>query len=119
MQIVGEAYMKDATTNQINWGYGYLWWINNGSLVGYNSAGAAGQNIYIIPEYNIVVGFTGTLVWGGGEEEDYGALILKYILQFTEPEGNQIPGFDFNTIFLMIFCTSTLLIIKRKKFTKN
>ena len=120
-QIVGKDYMIDATTNQIGVGgegsYGYLWWIMDGSLVGYSAQGAAGQCIYVIPEYNIVVGFTGTLL---SEEEDvYGTLLLNNILQFAESEGNQISGFDFNMIVLMIFCTSIIILIKRKKYTKN
>ena len=116
-QIVDKDYMIDATTNQVSWGaYGYLWWIMNSPFVGYNSEGAAGQCIYVIPEYNIVVGFTGTLL---SEEDVYDTLLLNYIIQFVEPEGNQIPGFDFNMIVLMIFCTSALLIIKRKKYFKN
>jgi CubicO group peptidase (beta-lactamase class C family) len=116
-QIVDKEYMKEATTTQVIWqNYGYLWWIMDGSIVGYNTLGAAGQCIYVIPEYNITVGFTGTLL---SDEGIYGTLLLNYILQFTEPEGNQIPGFDFNMIVLIIFCTSVVLIIKRKKFSKN
>ncbi len=118
-QIVDKDYMKDATTDQFpdSVDYGYLWWIMEGSLVGYSAIGAAGQCIYVIPEYDIVVGFTGTIL---SEEEDvYGTLLLNYITQFAEPEGNQIPGFDFNMILLMIFCTSALLLIKRKKYSKN
>jgi CubicO group peptidase (beta-lactamase class C family) len=120
-QIVDKDYIIDATTNQISWGegsYGYLWWIMDGSLVGYSAQGAAGQCIYVIPEYNLVVGFTGTLL-SEEEEEVYITFLLNYILQFAEPDRNQIPGFDFNTIILMIFCISALLIIKRKKYSKN
>ncbi|MHA1991672.1 MAG: serine hydrolase domain-containing protein [Candidatus Hodarchaeales archaeon] len=120
-QIVDSNFMKNATTTQVSLeGYGYLWWIMDGSLVGYHSAGAAGQMIYVLPEYNITVGFTGTLL---SDEGIFGTLLLDYILQFAEPgpEGNQnqIPGFDFNMIVLMIFCTSVILIIKRKKFYKS
>ena len=121
-QIVGKDYMIDATKNQIGMmggegSYGYLWWIMDGSLIGYSAQGAAGQCIYVLPEYNIVVGFTATLL---SEEEDvYATFLLNYILQFAEPEGNQISGFDFNMIVLMIFCTSIIILIKRKKYTKN
>jgi CubicO group peptidase (beta-lactamase class C family) len=120
-QIVDSNFMKNATTTQVSlMGYGYLWWIMDGSLVGYNTAGAAGQMIYVIPEYNITVGFTGTVL---SDEGIYGTLLSNYILQFAEPgsEGNQnqIPGFDFNMIVFIIFCTSVILIIKRKKFYKN
>ncbi len=116
-QIVDKDYMKDATTNQVSWGgYGYLWWIMDGSLVGYNTEGAAGQCIYVIPEYNIVVGFTGSLL---SEEDVYDTLLLNYIIQFADPPENGIPGFDINMIFLMIFCTTAVLLIKRKKYSKN
>ena len=83
---------------------------------GYSAVGASGQVIYVIPEYNITVGFTATLL---DEEGSYGTLLVDYIIQFAEPGGNQIPGFDFNMIVLMIFCTSALLISKRKKHSKN
>jgi len=123
-QIVDKDFMIDATTSigaEGGAGYGYLWWIINGSFIGYHSAGAAGQSIYVIPEYNLVVGFTGTLL---SDALNYGSLLFNYILPFAEdnaPEGdgNQIPGFDFNMIILMIFCTSTLIIIRRKKYSKN
>jgi CubicO group peptidase (beta-lactamase class C family) len=114
-QIVDKEYMKEATTSQVIWeNYGYLWWIMDG--FGYNTAGAAGQMIYVLPEYNIIVGFTSTILSNDGI---FGPLLFNYILQFVEPEGNQIPGFDFNMIVLIIFCTSTLLIIKRKKYSKK
>ncbi len=119
-QIVDKDYMKDATTNQTSEGkwadYGYLWWMMppNFTYGGYLAAGAMGQCIYVIPEYNIVVGFTGYDV------ENYEQIIQDYILQFVEipetgPNSPRIPGFDFNTIILMIFCASVVLLIRRKK----
>jgi len=122
-QIIDSNYIKSATTDQAIGliSYGYLFYISPpiSPFGGYNSYGAAGQAIYVIPEYDIVVGFT-----ANSDIAPYEAMISSYILQFTEdnaPEGdgNQIPGFDFNMIVLMILCTSALLIIKKKKHSKN
>ncbi len=122
-QIVDKDFMKDATTFRPDFitfdngteSYGYLWWTMNGSLQGYYAAGALGQTIYVLPEYNIVVGFTGYYA------DVYEQIILDYILQFVElpetgPNNPGIPGFDFNMIVLMIFGTSAVIIIRMKKY---
>ena len=200
-QIIDNDYIKDATSSQVSTGkgaYGYLWY-TNGPYGGYYSIGAGGQNIYVIPEYNITIGFT------GANDLDYNSLIVDYIVQFAEdnaPEwdrvpgsktinegdsfyydvnasdtsgvdysiddtvnfditsegiitnlvslsagvypleirafnpfnnsvtaninvnvistsSNGIPGFDFNMILIMILCTSAVIIIWRKKYSKN
>jgi CubicO group peptidase (beta-lactamase class C family) len=130
-QIVDIDYMKDATTHQITgWSdYGYLFYINISVMVtdwfglptiieydGYYTVGAGGQSIYVLPKYNLVVCFTAS---DGGPYEQ---MIINYILQFvpeTGPNNPGIPGFDFNMIILMIFCGTTVLIIRRKKKSKN
>ncbi len=204
-QIIDNDYIKNATSSQVSGdkaaGYGYLWY-TNGPHGGYNSFGAGGQCIYVIPEYNITIGFTGAHSLG------YDSLIVDYIVQFAKDnppkwdripgsktiyegdsfyydvnasdtsgvdysiddtvnfditsEGiitnarslsagdypleisaynpfnnsvttginirvlsrngtpsNGIPGFDFNILFLTIFCISALLIIRRKKYSKK
>jgi CubicO group peptidase (beta-lactamase class C family) len=119
-QIADLNFMKNATTAQILL-YGYLWWITEYLFEGYLAEGLGGQSIYVIPEYNIIVGFTAS----NGIDTFYEQLISDYIIyQITDPPENGpnipgIPGIDFNLIFLMIFCTSALLIIKKKKKSKN
>ncbi|GAH15773.1 unnamed protein product, partial [marine sediment metagenome] len=124
-QIVDKNYIRDATTTQISGSksnYGYLFY-TDGPFEGYFAAGAAGQYIYVIPKYNIVVGFTASLIiW-----VDYEDLISDYILQFVEiepdpdpdPEDPVIPGFNLNMIILTIFSTTTVLLIRRKKQTRK
>ena len=120
-QIVEPNFMTDALTQQISaWGmpYGYLFYLMDSPFEGYFSSGAGGQNIYALPEYNIVVGFTAS------DDPYYVPIIMNYILQFVDPPSNQppdpaIPGFSINMIILTIFCTSAILIIKRKKNSKN
>ncbi len=122
-QIVDFNYFKNATSYQIgipDWvDYGYLFYIIDSPFEAYYTFGALGQAIYVIPEYNITVGFTGAWV----EPWDCESIILDYILQFIDPpeipEEPGIPGFNLNMIFLTVFCASVVLIIRRKKYFKN
>ena len=113
-QIADLNFMKNATTQQ-NFAYGYLWWMMyDGSFEGYYAAGAGGQTIYVIPEYSFVVGFTAS---NGGP---YTQMIVDYILQFVEIlDDPLIPGFEINLTLLVVFCTTVVLIIIRKKNSKN
>jgi CubicO group peptidase (beta-lactamase class C family) len=90
-QLVDYDYMKSATTTQVSWGkkgeygkksldYGYLFY-TDGPFGGYYMAGAGGQCIYVIPKYDIVVGFTGAK--GANAGTDYNDLIENYIIQFA------------------------------------
>ncbi len=60
IQMVDSDYMITATTIKLFgvFDYGYLWWMMNSPFEGYYAAGAGGQGIYVIPEFDIVVGFT-------------------------------------------------------------
>ena len=124
-QIADPDYMKDATTRQTNttlsMGYGYLFYTDAAPDEAYFTYGAEGQSIYVIPKYNIVVGFTGWDLW-----LEYNILLANYILKnVVELPGNQIPedpmipGFDLNLIFLVVFCASVVLVLRRKKNSKN
>jgi hypothetical protein len=89
-QIVSEDYMKDATIIQNNNDYGYLFWMIIRPFEGYVAMGAGGQCIYVLPEYNITVGFTAS----NGPEWLYEQMIFDYILQFVDnraPEWDEIP----------------------------
>ena len=96
-QIVGSDYMADALSSQITfdskegeieWGYGYLFYVTDTPYDMFFTIGAGGQHIFGIPEYNITVGFTGeTDMW-------YGSLLEEYIVQFAaenSPDWDQIP----------------------------
>ncbi|MHA2344189.1 MAG: serine hydrolase domain-containing protein, partial [Candidatus Hodarchaeales archaeon] len=91
-QIIDKDYMKRATTTQVSWGkkgeygkksldYGYLFY-TDGPFGGYYMAGAGGQCIYVIPKYDIVIGFTGAK--GANTKTDYNDLIENYIIQFNK-----------------------------------
>ncbi|GAH37760.1 unnamed protein product, partial [marine sediment metagenome] len=92
IQIIDKDYLKNATSSQVDFGkgaYGYLFY-SGGPHGGYFSVGAGGQNIYVIPKYNITIGFT-----GASEGEFYNSLIVDYIVQFAAdnaPEWDRGPG---------------------------
>ncbi|MHA2037370.1 MAG: serine hydrolase domain-containing protein, partial [Promethearchaeota archaeon] len=120
-QIVDKDFLKEATTDQTGYSCGYLWWMMNNSFEGYEAAGFGGQVIYVIPKYDMTVAFTAGAI---DEGPDYDTMLSDYILyQITDPPeipGDQaIPGFDLNMIFIMIFCIAAVIIIKRKKYSKN
>jgi len=85
-QIVDSNYIKNATTvkislskGEVSMDYGYLFFMMD-TYDGYYMAGAGGQTIYVISEYNITVGFTA----GGIPKEGYDKLLSDYIIQFAE-----------------------------------
>ncbi len=90
-QIVERDYMIDATTTQYSgpWlSYGYLIY-TNGPFGGYYTYGAGGQCIYVIPKYNITVGFA-----ANSDSVPYEQMLSRYIIQFSEdnaPEWDQLP----------------------------
>jgi len=92
-QIVDSNFIKNATSHQVagDWppnSYGYLFWIMNSPFEGFLTYGAAGQCIYVIPEYNITVGFTG-IFYG-----DHVSFLQNYIVQFAAdnaPEWSPTP----------------------------
>ena len=92
-QIVEPNFMTKALSSQTSFeskgkdklsgvSYGYLWVITESPFKGYYAAGAGGQCIFAIPEYNVTVGVTGAL----GVEWFYEQMISDYILQFAEDD---------------------------------
>jgi hypothetical protein len=121
IQIIDKYFIKNATTFKIrtDWNdYGYLFY-TDGPFDGYYTYGNGGQCIFVIPEYNIVVGFTGLNLWF-----QYHGLIVTHIVPFADlpengPDNPGISGFDLNIIFFVAFCISLLVIIRNKKHPMN
>jgi CubicO group peptidase (beta-lactamase class C family) len=58
-RVLSERWVDAATSQSVALdgdGYGYLWWIESGTL---SALGRGGQNIFVLPDENMVVVFTG------------------------------------------------------------
>jgi len=91
-RVVSEAWITASTTEAIPlagsyrtlYGYGYNWWLGrfpylNGTVEYFRAAGWGGQDVFVVPELELVVVFT-----AGGYYEprplDVEALIVDYVL---------------------------------------
>ena len=78
-QIIPAAWVAASTGKQIaatlQDGYGYQWWITDDGV--YSAQGYAGQYIFVVPEHELVVAFTGNL-----SESDFSApqTLLSYFV---------------------------------------
>jgi CubicO group peptidase (beta-lactamase class C family) len=67
-EVVSAAWIKDSTAPHVtvpggDWKYGYLWWLqsigSNPEDVAWTGRGFGGQQLIVLPEYDIVAVFTG------------------------------------------------------------
>lgn len=65
-QVIPKAWVKESTAmhTKADWtpllpGYGYMWWVT--SFGGYTALGYGGNYIFVVPEFDLVVVFTGGL----------------------------------------------------------
>ncbi len=82
-QIVSRQWVEEATKAQMATGddpYGYGWWIER-DVVGARANGRGGQNIYILPEWDMVIVTTG----GGFEMDEIAEPLLASFSDFEKP----------------------------------
>jgi len=114
-QLISSKWIREATTYKIDhrwlnlavtklYDYGYLFYTDD-PYNGYHTYGAGGQVIFVIPDYNITIGFTGSGLDSNLNQVDqwYRHMIDTYILQFTidSGPGDLIPGFPIMAILLI------------------
>lgn len=67
-EIVSSSWIKDSvaphgTVGEGNWKYGYLWWLQSfGSApadIAWEARGFGGQQLFVVPDYDMVVAYTG------------------------------------------------------------
>ncbi len=86
-------------------GYGYQWWLNL-PLDIYLALGYNGQQINVVPEYNLVVVFTAAY-----EDASFAAIIENYILTAIEYQPPLRPPFPFTFEQIIIIGISIMGIV--------
>lgn len=80
-QVVSSAWVQAATGLE-NASYGYMWWLDS---AGYYATGVGGQEIWVVPDLDMVVVMTGAT--GGGGTGAWGSgLMYSRILPLAESE---------------------------------
>ena len=87
-QIISSEWVTESSKPKWNlgggWGYGYLWWLN--SIHDYYSArGRYEQEIYVLPEQDIVVAITSNIA-PGTYNPDY--IIEEYVIAAITDEAS-------------------------------
>jgi len=110
-QIVSEDWVATATTTHMDDPkYGYLFWLDSDY---YYAAGFLGQRIFIIPEKEIIVVFTGVDA-DYNVDSDFKYLIDFFILQKIPISVNpQLP--IYNLFFFLGIITITVVVISKKQ----
>lgn len=98
-QLISESWIDQSTREHSQYGdgqrYGYLWWLRrapmNDTGVPYVTAsGNGGQYIMIVPDYDLVVVFTGSNYNSQRDEQPYSILTSTILPLFTPDSAN--PG---------------------------
>jgi len=130
IQLIPSNWVREATSFKTSgrwvyspsnnyFNYGYLFYTNdsintnNDLHMGYHASGAYGQVIFIVPEYNLVAAFTGSL--SGAYDYYYRDLIQNYILQFSTGNGGAIPGMPFAILMSILVFAVCYLILTFKR----
>jgi CubicO group peptidase (beta-lactamase class C family) len=90
-QIISQAWVERSTRGDIKGTlfnqYGYQWWIDSSAY--YMAVGYLGQYLFVVPEKNMVVVFTGDLI--GGDFFVPKKLLDEYIIPAASPQGPLAP----------------------------
>jgi CubicO group peptidase (beta-lactamase class C family) len=122
-QIVSEEWVKRATeefisvTHSAQYSYGYLWWLSKTPVQHIQAHGWHGQNLYIIPEKELIVVFTSdepTFLLGYGY-----SLIQNYIIPATNftksASGTPSTSQTTSLIILEVVCLSLTFLRRKEK----
>lgn len=116
-QIVPSDWVEESTIGHVSakshitgCDYGYQWWIYP-NLDMYAGLGYAGQQIFVLPDYNIVIVFTGN---NPSFVRHYIRLISDYIIPAEKMELNELAEPLPVLIIFIIPGTLTMIIYRRK-----
>jgi hypothetical protein len=90
-QVVSAAWVKAATSSQQGTSYGYQWWLKPSGY--YFATGVGGQEIWVLPDRDMVVAITGAS--GGGGSGAWGDQLMRsHIIPLAESSAPLPPNPD-------------------------
>jgi CubicO group peptidase (beta-lactamase class C family) len=92
--------------------YGYTWWGVQEQPF-YEATGHYEQKIYVLPEHDIVVVFTGDIQDEDWHPTDF--FVMEYVIPSTEDAGSYNPVFIINTSILVTVILPILIVLARRK----
>jgi CubicO group peptidase (beta-lactamase class C family) len=116
-QVISSEWIKYSTMKYYDtgwYGYGYLWWtIPNSSI--YEATGHYEQKIYVIPEHDIVVVFTGDVQDQDYHPTDY--FVINYVLPSLTQGGSEYTH-GFIVVGFSIIALAIPAVIAYRKYKK-
>lgn len=117
IQVVSSEWVNVSTPARYDTGgyytYGFTWWSIPGTTF-YEATGHYEQKIFILPEHDIVVTFTGDIQDEDWHPSDY--FVMEYVIPSTEDESNSVnPVFIINLSILAILIAPIPLVIVRRR----
>ncbi|MGY5858647.1 MAG: serine hydrolase [Candidatus Thorarchaeota archaeon] len=110
-QVISSEWVQQSTLAYYDTGgyyhYGYTWWSIPGTTF-YEATGHYEQKIYVLPEHDIVVAFTGSIADEDWHPTDY------YVMEYVIPA---VVGSDTSIVWIAFFGTLSTLIIGALVFT--
>ncbi|MFW9959531.1 MAG: serine hydrolase domain-containing protein [Candidatus Thorarchaeota archaeon] len=101
-QVISLEWIEQSTQNHYDtgwYGYGYLWWIIPDTNF-YQATGHYEQKIYVIPEHDIVVVFTGDVQDYDYHPTDY--FVMNYVIpSLTQRNADYTLSFIFVSFFII------------------
>lgn len=111
-QIIPVDWVTRSTVTSVryaeNGGYGWQWWTFPQSGVYYASGGFQGeQNIYVVPDLDLVVAFTASIKEGPNPEA---LMLAQYIMSDARFDSTSNSRFNFFTTFGLILLVAPVVV---------
>jgi CubicO group peptidase (beta-lactamase class C family) len=116
-QIISSEWVAESTQMYFDTGswyyYGYTWWgVPNQPF--YEATGHYEQKIYVLPEHDLVVVFTGDIADEDWHPTDY--FVMEYVIPSSTDDNSLDPQFIVDIIVLVIIIIPIPIVIARRKF---
>jgi CubicO group peptidase (beta-lactamase class C family) len=116
-QVISSEWIAESTQMYYDTGswyhYGYTWW-GVPDQPFYEATGHYEQKIYVLPEHDIVVVFTGNIADEDWHPTDY--FVMEYVIPSSADDNSLDPQFIVDISVLVVILIPIPIVIARRKF---